>query len=466
MKTAVKIRPMLWPRIGAGILALFLFFCSCFTFFIMNREVIYEGITINGILVGGKSQQQAVEDLEAVMEPVFTKERLTVVYGGDSWDISLKGIGGYFDYYHAVKQAYSIGRRGNAVKRLGEIYRAREEGVDVPLRFSYNTLALRAFLEAIDREIANPAVNATISRKGQIFVVTPEVKGAGVDIDLALKQIGSKLEKKDWSRKQLPVKVKIPEITADMLNPISTRWGIFHTAFDTGNKGRSENIRIASSSIEGTLLKPGEIFSFNQVTGSRLSENGYMEAPVIFKGELTQGVGGGVCQVSSTLYNAVLYSNLEIVERHPHSLPSAYISKGRDATVAGDILDLKFRNNTDGYVYIACWTEGGRLCAAVFGREREENYDIKIRTETVQVIRADTEIIMDATLKEGEEIVEKEARDGYRVKTYRQVFKGDKLEKEELLSFDFYKPEKGVIRKGISPAIGSGIDEGQNIVRY
>jgi len=188
------------------------------------------------------------------------------------------------------------------------------------------------------------------------------------------------------------------------------------------------------------------VFSFNGVTGLRIEENGYQEAPVIFEGELVPGIGGGVCQVSSTLYNAVLYSNLEIVERHNHTIPSAYITMGRDATVTDRYLDLRFRNNSDSYIYIASWIEGNRIYAAVYGKKREEDIKVNIRTEIIQQIETTTDIVVDPSLMPGESIVEKEERKGYRIKAYRQVIKDGVPETDEVLSVDFYRPEKGLIR--------------------
>jgi len=458
MKTAEKTRPLFLPEIAAGLAAILLFIILSLVFFFVNREVICEGVTIDGIRVGGRSQQQAVVELTRIMDPVISQGKVRVVYGDDSWETSLSDIGGTFDYYKAVEQAYRVGHKGSPLNRIREIFQARNEGEDITLKFYFDFLALRAFLEGVDRQIAVPPANAVINRNGQEFEITEEVQGIGVDMDLALEQIGKQLEAKDWSVKRLPVMVKIPEITVDKLKPINTRYSIFSTAFNVQNATRSENLKIAASAIEGVLLKPGDIFSFNETTGPRTLENGYMEAPVIFKGELVPGVGGGVCQVSSTLYNAVLYGNLEIVERHPHSIPSAYIYRGRDATVVYSILDLKFRNNTDGYIYLASWVEGNRIYAAIYGKEREEDLIVKIRTETVEVIDVGTEVVVDPALRVGEEVVEKETRKGYKVKTYRQIFRDNQMEKEELLSFDYYKPEKGVIRRNFVSVEVNAVD--------
>ncbi|MBA1334887.1 MAG: Vancomycin B-type resistance protein VanW [Firmicutes bacterium] len=448
MSTAERAFAPRWPKIGAGLMGLALLMSLALVFFSLNREIIYEGIKINGIDVGGMSQQEAVNAVEAVMKPVLQREKLTLNYGGGTWEINLDGIGGTFSYYKAVEKAYGIGRDGNPMDRIKKIMDLKENGEEVELEFNFDALALRAFLERIDREISTPPVNATIRRAGEEFIVTPEVYGIGVDIDTTVDEIAADLRRMDFSPKQLVVETKIPEVTGQKLERISSRWSVFSTVFNTQSTGRSENLKIASTAIEGSVLKPGEEFSFNQVTGPRIAENGYQEAPVIFKGELVPGIGGGVCQVSSTLYNAVLYANLEIVERHNHTIPSAYVNMGQDATVVDKVLDFRFRNNTDGHIYIASWVSGNRIYAAIYGEEREEDIKVKIRTETVNVIEPVVETVIDPTLGVGEQVVEKEARKGYRVKTYRQVIINGEPQKEELLSSDYYKPENGLIRRG------------------
>lgn len=448
MRTAERALVLQWPKIGMGLIGILTLLMVTLVFFSLNRDVIYEGVKINGIDVGNKSQQEAVNILETVMKPILQKEKLKITYGNETWEISIEKIGGTFSYYKAVEKAYEIGRKGNPVDRIKKLLDVKENGENIDLEFNFDILALRAFLERIDRQISTPPVNATIKRVGDKFLITPEAPGVGVDIEKAVQQIAEELKAMDFSPKQLSVVEKTPEITEEMLKTINSKWSAFSTVFNTANTGRSENLKIASSAIEGTLLKPGDIFSFNERTGLRIAENGYQEAPVIFKGELVPGIGGGVCQVSSTLYNAALYANLEIVERHNHTIPSTYIKMGQDATVVDRVLDLKFRNNTDGCIYIASWVQGDRIYAAVYGKEREEDIKVKIRSEIVQVIESTTEIVVDPTLPMGQEVIEKEARKGYKVKTYKQVIINGDPQEEELLSFDFYKPENGLIRRG------------------
>jgi vancomycin resistance protein YoaR len=333
------------------------------------------------------------------------------------------------------------------VSRIKKILDIRDQGHDLNLEFGYDLLALRAFLQQIDRQISRPAINATIERSGDTFTVTPESKGLGVDVEKTIEQISTELKALDFSPKPVVVFDKIPDITYDMLSGINTRWSVFSTVFNPDNVGRSENLKIASQAIDGIVLGPGQVFSFNDATGLRIAENGYQEAPVIFEGQLVPGIGGGVCQVSSTLYNAALYANLEIVERHRHTIPSAYIDMGRDATVVDKVLDLKIRNNSDGYVYIASWVQGNRVYTAIYGNKREHDIKVKISTEVVEVIEPVTQVVIDHSLPAGQEVVEREGRKGYRVRAFKQVFIDGKAGEPELMYTDLYRPENGLVRK-------------------
>ena len=188
----------------------------------------------------------------------------------------------------------------------------------------------------------------------------PEIYGQKVDVDATVEMI---MEAKPYTT-HYPVIVPLdPEITLDIYRNIRTRKGSFMTGFGGGNRGH--NIMLAASSLNNYLLAPGEVFSFNKATMPRDAEHGYKMAPIIVGGSVIPGYGGGVCQVSTTLYNAVKRAGLEVVERFPHSRPVGYVPKGMDATVS-DYLDFKFRNNKDRFIMIKTSAYGYRLVIEIW----------------------------------------------------------------------------------------------------
>ena len=188
----------------------------------------------------------------------------------------------------------------------------------------------------------------------------PEIYGQKVDVEATVEMI---MKAKPYTT-HYPVIVPLdPEITLDIYRNIRTRKGSFMTGFGGGNRGH--NIMLAASSLNNYLLAPGEVFSFNKATMPRDAEHGYKMAPIIVGGSVIPGYGGGVCQVSTTLYNAVKRAGLEVVERFPHSRPVGYVPKGMDATVS-DYLDFKFRNNKDRFIMIKTSAYGYRLVVEIW----------------------------------------------------------------------------------------------------
>jgi len=180
--------------------------------------------------------------------------------------------------------------------------------------------------------------------------IIPEEVGLQVDVDATVKAV---MEAEKGEKVELVVLRLEPEITADIFHSINKKIASFSTS-GGGGAGRTDNLYVAAKYMNGTILAPGDVFSFNKVTGPRTFERGYSMAPVVGG----MGIGGGVCQVATTIYNAALQANLEIVERHPHSIRVGYVPPGRDATVT-NYIDFKFRNSTDKFIQIRSGAGGG-----------------------------------------------------------------------------------------------------------
>ena len=211
-----------------------------------------------------------------------------------------------------------------------------------------------ALLQELAEELNEPPRSAFIDpQSGEII---PEAPGWRLDIPLTRERL---LEAPARSS-VLPVLIELdPEITAAHFSAVRKEIGAYRTWIGGGGN-RAANIILATTSLNNYLLLPGEIFSFNTVNGPRTAERGYRPAPVIVGSTVVPGLGGGVCQVSTTLYNAVLRANLEVIERYPHSQPIGYVPRGMDATVA-DTLDFRFRNNSDHLVMIRASNWGGSV---------------------------------------------------------------------------------------------------------
>ena len=229
-----------------------------------------------------------------------------------------------------------------------------------------------------------------------------------------------------------------PEVTVASLKKQTVLRASFSTSYCSSSVGRKHNVALAAKSVSGTVLMPGEIFSFNDTVGLRTAERGYKAAPVILDGEFTEGVGGGVCQVSTTLYNAALRAGLCVTESHRHSVAVGYVAPSFDAMVSDNACDLRFKNVTDRNVYIEVLADGNTLTANVYGLKRTREYRaVSVVNEIVRA--AEKRVSKDSGLKPTKK------KDGLKSSGYLYVLCGDKIERVVLLREDFYKPIDGVI---------------------
>jgi vancomycin resistance protein YoaR len=231
-------------------------------------------------------------------------------------------------------------------KAIREPYKGLKTPKDIKLKgIEVSQMRVTALLKVL-KEVQKDRAPVDATWNPQTWEITPEMHGQRLDVEATLE----KLFKAQPRQEIEPIYFSIlPRVTKmDLQNQIK-EIGNFWTLLEEGDNARNENIRLASSKIHRVKIPPKEVFSFNDVVGPCTKENGYLDAPVIVKtqegSERELGEGGGVCQVSSTLYNACLFAGLEIIEQHSHSKPVGYVSEGRDATIAYGISDFKFRNN-------------------------------------------------------------------------------------------------------------------------
>jgi vancomycin resistance protein YoaR len=227
---------------------------------------------------------------------------------------------------------------------------------------------LQSFIDDLEKSIYLPPKNAYIDDTGKIHA---ENKGRTLDRDAFVKQLYSKLSSADRSVINVRKIPLYPEVDSEILSQIrEKKIGQYLTYFNAANKQRSANITLAAIAINNHVVFPGQTFSFNQVVGKRTVGKGYLPAPVIVKGELTEGIGGGICQVSSTLFNAAENSGLKIVERYSHSKSVSYVPKGRDATVSWYGPDFRFTNRYNQPILIKAKVYEGKLIVTIYSSDQ------------------------------------------------------------------------------------------------
>lgn len=326
----------------------------------------------------------------------------------------------------------------------------------------YDAASVEKYVEYLAGILDIPAVNATIGMENNQIVYTDEAMGKGVDKAALVEAILS-ADPLSGATIEIPMEELAPAVTRDMLQSQFVLRGSFYTSFSDSTKNRKYNIRFGADKINGTILKPGDVFSANETLGKRTRANGWKNAGAYESGEVVQQAGGGVCQLSSTLYNAALYADMEIVERRNHSMPVHYVNRGRDATInsVGNIIDFKFKNNTSSDVIIIAYTDGNILHMEIYGVPFEtEEYDrIEIRTKQVSSTSIKTEYTYIPTKPTTYSKVISKGSRGYKVRTYKDYYKGDVRVKTDDLGLSVYtmfpkKVEVGTIPVDTDPPTG------------
>ncbi len=246
----------------------------------------------------------------------------------------------------------------------------------------------------------------------------------------------------------LALEKRQPTITASDLRRtgISRLLASYTTRFRVGQDGRDVNINLAAARIRGTVLGIGETFSLNEITGPRNKATGYKESLIFSNGKVVPGIGGGVCQVSSTTYQAALRAGMKIVERRSHSMAVTYLAPGLDATAFYPTVDLKFQNTRSSPVLVWTAVEGNRLTVSIYGSGKRP--DVRIDTTIKQTIRYDTREVFDRALAPGQRVVEQVGVPGYVVASYRFFLEDGRVTRREPLAVDEYQPRHEIVRVG------------------
>ena len=318
---------------------------------------------------------------------------LTLKMEDESMKIKLSELGlAIPDMNDLVKEALAYGKEGSVWSRYSQIKQLKNERVEIEAEYTVDDDKVQKVLEKELKSVNKGTVDATIRRENGQFVITDEVKGITVDMDKAKEALHGYLEG-NWKKKPTMIKlatvVDEPRVTRELLEQIEDELGTFTT--DCGaTPGRVKNLATGASKVNGTVLLPGEELSVGKTTQPYTEENGYAEAGSYLNGEVVQSMGGGICQVSSTLYNAVLQAELEVVQRQPHSMLVSYVKPGMDAAIAGDYKDLKIKNNTDAPIFIAGGVSGRWLTFTIYGKDnRDANRTISYEQETISTTNKD-----------------------------------------------------------------------------
>ncbi|MBO8434584.1 MAG: VanW family protein [Tyzzerella sp.] len=415
-------------------------------------NTIYNGISVSGIDLSGKTQEEALETLLNELEIPLESQRLDITDNDRRYEYTFSHFGARYDIEDAVKKAYELGRSGELRARYKEIKKYAESGIDIAPQYSYDESYITNILTELKPQFDVPAKNSVLTRANGVFTATDEQSGYELDIESTASKIKAQLDTVQAGEVIAETKELLPTITKEENMKATTLIGSYSTSFTNGpgSEGRNENLRLACASVNGTLIAPGQVFSMNATLGPQTYANGYKDAGVYVNGKVEQGVGGGVCQVTTTLYNAVINAELDIVERSNHSLTVAYVPMGMDAAIAGTYKDLKFKNSTDYPVYLEAYLSGNKIITNVYGNEiHGSGHTVKYVTEYVGSIPKPAEkVTNDPNLPEGERVVTYTGKVGHKVNTYKVVYENGQEVSRKLFNTSTYRATADEVKVG------------------
>ena len=300
-------------------------------------------------------------------------------------------------------------------------------------------------IEKIYEEVHKEAKDAYYTKEP--FQIFPEVDGVDFNLEEAKNQLAE--DKEEYTIK---LTISKPNVTVDQIGTeaFPDRLAIFTTKYNAADTNRTTNLRIACEKINGKVLMPGETFSYNKALGQRTAAAGYKNAAVYENGQVVDGIGGGICQISSTLYNVVLMSNLEIIERSNHQFVTSYLPAGRDATVVYGAIDFRFKNTRSCPIKINAGISGGVATVSIFGVKDENDCTVTFETKTLATLPVTVKYVDDSTLAPGEEVVKQSGHTGVQTETYIIKSKDGKVVSKSLLSKDTYSAMQKIIRRGVT----------------
>ena len=437
----------LW--IAAGILAVVLI--CVFTPLIVytwDRQTFVPGIKIAGIDVGNMTQDQAKADLDHKISQLLN-QKVVLNDGQHSQGVTLEDLGLTLSDDQVMAEAYSFGRKGNIFQNFLD-KRSAAKGVTLDFKSSWNDQKMSAGLDQALAAYNKPAVDAsfTISPQNTMLIKSEET-GTAYDSAALVSEIKALDIENPTPELKVSYNDQLPKLTAAELGSqqITGLLATYTTHFDPSEEARSGNVRLAAKALDMAVIKPGDILSFNNIIGERTVAGGYKDAYIIVDGKFVPGLAGGICQVSSTLYNTGLLANLEVAQRSNHDLAITYVPLGQDATVAYPDLDLKFKNTTGGYLLIRTSETSNSLTISIYGKVNP-GQQVAISDTTESVLQPQVQTVVDNSLKHGQSYIKQQGQQGYIVKSVRTVKVNGKVVSSEPLQQSVYQAMPKIIAVG------------------
>ena len=409
----------------------------------LAEDTIAEGVYIEDMDMSGMMVSEAIEAVDSYVKGrMDTMIRLNIE---DNWvEVSASDMGLSCEDANVVEEAFEYGKEGNIVQRYKIMKDLQQEPHVFSLQFQVDEDTIRSIVEEKCTVYDVEAEDATVTREGGSFEITPGTKGIKLNVDASVEKIVETMSGWDGTGISIDLvcEVEEPRGTEEDFAQVKDVLGTFTTSFSSSGANRTKNVTTGAEKIDGTVVYPGETVSVYELTQPYTEENGYATAVAYENGREVDSVGGGICQVSTTLYNAVLKAELEVVERANHSMIVGYVDPSMDAAIAGTYKDLKFKNSTDAPIYIEGYVENKKITFTIYGHETRdtENRKVTYESEVLETTAPTPALVYvaDAAQPVGYKVVTKSAHTGYKARLWKIVTVNGVEESREVINNSTY----------------------------
>ena len=413
--------------------------------------VVPEGLSVGGQNLAGLGEEEARQKAEEIAASMKA-QTITLDVDGTTVDTTAEGLGYEWANPSVVEDTIKEYHTGNIIQRYMKQKDVSRQPIDLVVRLTVDEAALQNILGQLCTPLQREAADASITRENGQFVVTPSQSGLVVDLPQTAAMVQQEVQGglREPAFVKAAVAVSEPVKTTEMLSQIQDVLGTFSTDFSSSSRARATNLQVGSSKINGRVLMPGETLSGYECMQPFTTANGYATAAAYENGQVVDSVGGGVCQIATTLYNAALFAELEITQRQNHSMIVSYVPPSNDAAIAGTYKDIKVTNPYDTPIYVEGGTSGRTLTFTIYGKEtRPANRTLKFQFETLSVHGAGEPITkVDPSLAPGARVRVQSAHQGLKSRLWKCVYIDGVETERTLLHTDTYNASKAVYRVG------------------
>lgn len=416
-------------------------------------EVITKGVYIDSVYIGGMTAKEANQAVEDYVNNLRSK-KISVKVDDEIETITLGELEYNYKKNNYIEDALEIGKYGNLIKRYKELKDIEEGSLIYQLEFSIDESKLTEFVEKDLSSHNIPAINAGVSRENGRFIYTDHKTGRKLLAAETTNMIKTAIMD-NWSQEDVDLVATViddkPLYTRDVVEKCNTLLGSYSTTYASSSADRAGNLANGAKLINNTVLYPGDVFSAYEKLTPFTKENGYYEAGAYANGMVVDSIGGGACQVTTTLYNAVLNSELEVVERAAHSMTISYAPLSRDAAIAGTWKDLKFKNNQEVPIIVEVFTKDRTITFNIWGHETRDTSNRKIKYETVilnEKAPGPDVVKEDPTKPTTYKVTTQSAHTGYTAELYKIVYENGVEVSRTRVNKSVYNPSPRYVTVG------------------